>query len=98
MRHEALEEAICLYFSEHNIDGMLAVLDPLHAHLFMYPLINIIRCYKITYYIICHLCVQVAALCQVISIKKLLYHMSIIEMLIRYSHFWDEEHFSLFKP
>ncbi|CAL5438270.1 unnamed protein product [Camellia sinensis] len=30
MWHEALEEASCLYFSEHNIEGMLKVLEPLH--------------------------------------------------------------------
>ncbi|PKA52215.1 Serine/threonine-protein kinase TOR [Apostasia shenzhenica] len=33
MWHEALEEASRLYFGEHNIEGMLAVLDPLHAML-----------------------------------------------------------------
>ncbi|CAL5434197.1 unnamed protein product [Camellia sinensis] len=30
MWHEALEEASCLYFGEHNIEGMLKVLEPLH--------------------------------------------------------------------
>jgi len=30
MWHEALEEACRLYFAEHNVDGMLAVLRPLH--------------------------------------------------------------------
>lgn len=33
MWHEALEEASRLYFGEHNIEGMLAVLDPLHIML-----------------------------------------------------------------
>ncbi|PKA52204.1 Serine/threonine-protein kinase TOR [Apostasia shenzhenica] len=33
MWHEALEEASRLYFGEHNTEGMLAVLDPLHAML-----------------------------------------------------------------
>ncbi|XP_038982974.1 serine/threonine-protein kinase TOR isoform X1 [Phoenix dactylifera] len=33
MWHEALEEASRLYFGEHNIEGMLAVLEPLHATL-----------------------------------------------------------------
>lgn len=33
MWHEALEEASRLYFGEHNIEGMLAVLDPLHTML-----------------------------------------------------------------
>ncbi|XP_065011249.1 serine/threonine-protein kinase TOR [Musa acuminata AAA Group] len=33
MWHEALEEASRLYFGEHNIEGMLAVLEPLHAKL-----------------------------------------------------------------
>jgi FKBP12-rapamycin complex-associated protein len=33
MWHEALEEASRMYFGEHNIDGMLAVLEPLHAML-----------------------------------------------------------------
>lgn len=33
MWHEALEEASRLYFGEHNIEGMLAVLDPLHVML-----------------------------------------------------------------
>lgn len=33
MWHEALEEASRLYFGEHNIEGMLAVLDPLHLML-----------------------------------------------------------------
>ncbi|CAN6449978.1 unnamed protein product [Victoria cruziana] len=33
MWHEALEEASRLYFGEHNIEGMLAVLEPLHAML-----------------------------------------------------------------
>ncbi|KAJ6794172.1 serine/threonine-protein kinase TOR [Iris pallida] len=33
MWHEALEEASRLYFGEHNIEGMLAALDPLHAML-----------------------------------------------------------------
>eukprot|EP00898_Chlorokybus_atmophyticus_P008681 jgi/Chlat1/8814/Chrsp90S08148 len=31
MWHEALEEASRLYFGEHNVQGMLAVLEPLHA-------------------------------------------------------------------
>ncbi|XP_058080505.1 serine/threonine-protein kinase TOR isoform X2 [Magnolia sinica] len=31
MWHEALEEASRLYFGEHNIEGMLNVLEPLHA-------------------------------------------------------------------
>ncbi|KAG1342788.1 serine/threonine-protein kinase TOR [Cocos nucifera] len=31
--HEALEEASRLYFGEHNIQGMLQVLEPLHAKL-----------------------------------------------------------------
>lgn len=31
--HEALEEASRLYFGEHNIEGMLNVLEPLHAKL-----------------------------------------------------------------
>ncbi|KAK1282825.1 Serine/threonine-protein kinase TOR [Acorus calamus] len=31
--HEALEEASRLYFGEHNTEGMLAVLEPLHAKL-----------------------------------------------------------------
>ncbi|KAA8545738.1 hypothetical protein F0562_020811 [Nyssa sinensis] len=31
--HEALEEASRLYFGEHNIEGMLKVLEPLHAML-----------------------------------------------------------------
>lgn len=30
MWHEALEEASRLYFGEHNIEGMLNVLEPLH--------------------------------------------------------------------
>ena len=30
MWHEALEEASRLYFGEHNIEGMLKVLEPLH--------------------------------------------------------------------
>ncbi|KAG8368518.1 hypothetical protein BUALT_Bualt15G0054000 [Buddleja alternifolia] len=33
MWHEALEEASRLYFGEHNIDGMLNVLEPLHEML-----------------------------------------------------------------
>ncbi|WOK94449.1 serine/threonine-protein kinase TOR [Canna indica] len=33
MWHEALEEASRLYFGEHNIEGMLNVLEPLHAKL-----------------------------------------------------------------
>lgn len=33
MWHEALEEASRLYFGDHNVDGMLAVLAPLHAML-----------------------------------------------------------------
>ncbi|KAL6013170.1 hypothetical protein ACLOJK_003662 [Asimina triloba] len=33
MWHEALEEASRLYFGEHNIEGMLNVLEPLHAML-----------------------------------------------------------------
>ncbi|XP_074275847.1 serine/threonine-protein kinase TOR [Silene latifolia] len=33
MWHEALEEASRLYFGEHNIDGMLNVLEPLHVML-----------------------------------------------------------------
>ncbi|KAH7665067.1 Non-specific serine/threonine protein kinase protein [Dioscorea alata] len=33
MWHEALEEASRLYFGEHNIEGMLAALDPLHLML-----------------------------------------------------------------
>lgn len=33
MWHEALEEASRLYFGEHNIPGMLKVLEPLHAML-----------------------------------------------------------------
>ncbi|KAK1259623.1 Serine/threonine-protein kinase TOR [Acorus gramineus] len=33
MWHEALEEASRLYFGEHNTEGMLAVLEPLHAKL-----------------------------------------------------------------
>jgi hypothetical protein len=33
MWHEALEEASRLYFGDHNIEGMLAVLAPLHAML-----------------------------------------------------------------
>ena len=28
--HEALEDASRLYFGEHNVQGMLAVLEPLH--------------------------------------------------------------------
>jgi FKBP12-rapamycin complex-associated protein len=31
MWHEALEEASRLYFGEHNVDGMLNCLAPLHA-------------------------------------------------------------------
>lgn len=31
MWHEALEEASRLYFGEHNIEGMLKVLEPLHV-------------------------------------------------------------------
>ena len=30
MWHEALEEASRLYFGEHNIEGMLKTLEPLH--------------------------------------------------------------------
>ena len=30
MWHEALEEASRLYFGEHNIEGMLKALEPLH--------------------------------------------------------------------
>ena len=30
MWHESLEEASRLYFGEHNIEGMFAVLEPLH--------------------------------------------------------------------
>jgi FKBP12-rapamycin complex-associated protein len=33
MWYEAFEEASRLYFGEHNIEGMLAVLEPLHAML-----------------------------------------------------------------
>ena len=33
MWHEALEEASRLYFGEHNIEGMLKVLEPLHEML-----------------------------------------------------------------
>lgn len=33
MWHEALEEASRLYFGEHNIEGMLKVLEPLHVSL-----------------------------------------------------------------
>lgn len=33
MWHEALEEASRLYFGEHNIEGMLNVLEPLHKML-----------------------------------------------------------------
>uniref|UniRef100_A0ACD5YBT4 Uncharacterized protein n=1 Tax=Avena sativa TaxID=4498 RepID=A0ACD5YBT4_AVESA len=33
MWHEALEEASRMYFGEHNVEGMLAVLEPLHAML-----------------------------------------------------------------
>jgi len=33
MWHEALEEASRLYFGEHNIEGMLNVLEPLHEML-----------------------------------------------------------------
>lgn len=33
MWHEALEEASRLYFGEHNIEGMLNVLEPLHQML-----------------------------------------------------------------
>ncbi|KAH9295237.1 hypothetical protein KI387_038825, partial [Taxus chinensis] len=33
MWHEALEEASRLYFGEHNVEGMLNVLEPLHAML-----------------------------------------------------------------
>ncbi|KAK8942075.1 Serine/threonine-protein kinase TOR [Platanthera guangdongensis] len=33
MWHEALEEASRMYFGEHNIEGMLTVLDPLHTML-----------------------------------------------------------------
>lgn len=31
--HEALEEASRLYFGERNVEGMLTVLEPLHAML-----------------------------------------------------------------
>jgi FKBP12-rapamycin complex-associated protein len=31
MWHEALEEASRLYFGEHNVEGMLQALEPLHA-------------------------------------------------------------------
>jgi FKBP12-rapamycin complex-associated protein len=31
MWHEALEEASRLYFGERNVEGMLNVLEPLHA-------------------------------------------------------------------
>ena len=31
MWHEGLEEASRLYFGEHNIDGMLSILEPLHS-------------------------------------------------------------------
>ena len=33
MWHEGLEEASCLYFGKPNIEGMLNVLEPLHAML-----------------------------------------------------------------
>jgi FKBP12-rapamycin complex-associated protein len=33
MWHEGLEEASRLYFGEHNVEGMLATLEPLHAML-----------------------------------------------------------------
>lgn len=33
MWHEALEEASRLYFGEHNVEGMLKVLEPLHETL-----------------------------------------------------------------
>ena len=33
MWHEAFEEASRLYFGEHNIEGMLKVLEPLHEML-----------------------------------------------------------------
>lgn len=33
MWHEALEEASRLYFGDHNVEGMLATLQPLHAML-----------------------------------------------------------------
>lgn len=33
MWHEGLEEASRLYFGEHNIEGMLKVLEPLHEML-----------------------------------------------------------------
>jgi FKBP12-rapamycin complex-associated protein len=33
MWHEALEEASRLYFGEHNIEGMLKALEPLHEML-----------------------------------------------------------------
>lgn len=33
MWHEGLDEASRLYFGERNIEGMLAVLEPLHAML-----------------------------------------------------------------
>lgn len=33
MWHDALEEASKLYFGEHNIEGMLKVLEPLHEML-----------------------------------------------------------------
>ena len=31
MWHEGLEEASRLYFGEHDVEGMVAVLEPLHA-------------------------------------------------------------------
>lgn len=33
MWHEALEEASRLYFGEHNVEGMLNVLEPMHEML-----------------------------------------------------------------
>jgi hypothetical protein len=33
MWHEALEEASRMYFGDHNVEGMLATLQPLHAML-----------------------------------------------------------------
>jgi FKBP12-rapamycin complex-associated protein len=33
MWHEGLEEASKMYYTDHNIEGMLAVLDPLHVML-----------------------------------------------------------------
>ncbi|EME32349.1 serine/threonine-protein kinase ATR [Galdieria sulphuraria] len=37
MWHEGLEEASRLYFGEHNVEGMLEVLEPLHAMLELGP-------------------------------------------------------------